>query len=97
MHHPALDPDQSYVLGLLHDIGRREGIFGMRHVVDGYTFMMLEGYPDVARISLTHSYPIPIVMYGSSAWDGTDVESEFVAEYLTNVFIHAVRPSHPGM
>jgi HD superfamily phosphohydrolase YqeK len=38
-HHPELDPDNAYILGLLHDIGRREGVFKMRHAVDGYNFM----------------------------------------------------------
>jgi len=47
--HPELVPEHAYVLGLLHDIGRREGVFGMRHVVDGYCFMMREGYPDVTQ------------------------------------------------
>jgi len=83
-HHPALDQEQAYVLGLLHDIGRREGVYGMRHVVDGYNLMMNEGYPSVAQISLTHSYPIPNVMLGSSDWDGTDAEREFVAKYLSS-------------
>ncbi len=26
--HPDLDPDRAYILGLLHDIGRREGVTG---------------------------------------------------------------------
>jgi HD superfamily phosphohydrolase YqeK len=29
-HHPTLDAESAYVLGCLHDIGRREGIMGMR-------------------------------------------------------------------
>jgi len=82
--HPELNPEHVYVGGLLHDIGRREGVFGMRHVVDGYTFLMHEGFPDVARICLTHSYPIPNVMAGSSLWDGTEEEKKFVADFLAS-------------
>ena len=37
--HPLLDPDVAEVVGLLHDIGRREGVTGMRHVLDGYNFL----------------------------------------------------------
>jgi hypothetical protein len=81
-HHPDLDPDITYVLGLIHDIGRREGVHGMRHVVDGYRFLLKEGYPDAARICLTHSYPIPNAMAGSSEWDGTPAEQQMVADYL---------------
>jgi hypothetical protein len=81
-YHPDLDSECAYILGLLHDIGRREGVYGMRHVIDGYRFLMDKGYPDAANICITHSYPIPNVMVGSSEWDGTQDEQEFVAEYL---------------
>jgi HD superfamily phosphodiesterase len=32
--HPDMDPQVACVLGLLHDIGRRYGVSGMRHVVE---------------------------------------------------------------
>lgn len=83
--HPELDPESSYTLGLLHDIGRRDGIAGMRHVIDGYNFLIAEGYPDAARICLTHSYPIPNVMAGSSPWDGSPGERKFLAEFLAEI------------
>ena len=56
----ALDPDVAYVLGLLHDIGRREGSHGMRHAPDGYAYLCSLGYEDAARICLTHSFPAPL-------------------------------------
>lgn len=31
-----LNPEYAYVLGLLHDIGRREGVTDMKHIIDGY-------------------------------------------------------------
>ncbi len=54
-----LKPEKAYVLGLLHDYGKKydeksEGIF---HVQAGYEEMMQKGYTDVARICLTHSFP----------------------------------------
>lgn len=82
-HHRELEPEPAFIVGLLHDIGRREGVYGMRHVVDGYYFLMAEGYPDAARICLTHSYPIPNVMAGASDWDGTQAEKNLVADYLS--------------
>jgi hypothetical protein len=84
-NHPGLDPHTAYVFGLLHDIGRREGVYGMRHVLDGYNYMLGVGYPEVAQICLTHSYPIPNVMFGSSKWDGTPEELKFVAETLAKI------------
>lgn len=51
-----MDPEKAYVLGLLHDIGRRFGVKHLGHVYDGYVYMMKLGYPDVAKICLTHSF-----------------------------------------
>lgn len=73
-HLTGLDPDAAYALGLLHDIGRRAGVTGMRHVYDGYRFMLDEGYPDAARICLTHSFPVKDTRAGSSEWDCTEDE-----------------------
>ena len=45
---PGMDPKKAYVLGLLHDIGRSVGVTGMRHVIDGYDYMMALGQPEIA-------------------------------------------------
>lgn len=55
----GMDPERAYVLGLLHDIGRKFGIKHLGHVYDGYQHMMELGYPDAARICLTHSFSVP--------------------------------------
>ena len=52
----GLDPDKAFVLGLLHDIGRRFGKRHLGHVSDGYTYMMELGYDEVSRICLSHSF-----------------------------------------
>jgi hypothetical protein len=83
--HPDLDPEKAYILGSLHDIGRREGPSDMRHVLDGYNFLLTEGYSEAARICLTHSYPIADVGAGSGKWDGTAEEESFVADSLANI------------
>ena len=83
--HPDLDPETAYVLGLLHDIGRREGVTAMRHILDGYTFLEGLGYSDAARIALTHSYPLQDIESGSGRWDGSDEELAFVETYLNGV------------
>lgn len=51
-----LDPEKAYILGLLHDIGRKFGVRHLGHVSDGYSYMMSLGYDEVARICLTHSF-----------------------------------------
>lgn len=52
----GLDPDKAFVLGLLHDIGRRYGKRHLGHVSDGYTYMMELGYDEVARVCMSHSF-----------------------------------------
>lgn len=52
---PEVDPEDAYVLGLLHDIGRKFDL-SVRHTIEGYYYMMELGYADVARICITHEY-----------------------------------------
>lgn len=51
-----INPEEAYILGLLHDIGRRSGFSHFRHIVDGYRYMNSLGFPSAARICLTHSF-----------------------------------------
>ena len=73
-YHPQLDPEAAFILGALHDIGRRFGVSDMRHVLDGYNFLKGEGFDDAAQICLTHSFPILQAEAGAGKWDGTDEE-----------------------
>ena len=52
----GMDAKKAYVLGLLHDIGRKYCRRYIGHVYDGYTYMMSLGYDEAARICLTHSF-----------------------------------------
>jgi hypothetical protein len=72
--HPGLDPEPAYILGLLHDIGRRAGSTDMRHVLDGCTYLAELGYPDAAQICLTHSFPVKNIHAGAGRWDCTPEE-----------------------
>ena len=55
----GMDPEKAYVLGLLHDIGRKFGVRHLGHVYDGYRYMLELGYGAAARICLTHSFNLP--------------------------------------
>ena len=79
---PALDPDQTYVLGCLHDIGRRFGVSDMRHTVDGYRFLSGLGHRQAARICLTHSFPYKHIGAASGRWDCSPKDKRFVADFL---------------
>lgn len=54
--HCNLNPEKAYILGLLHDVGRRAGIGQLKHVYYGWKHMNELGYPTVAKVCLTHSY-----------------------------------------
>ncbi|MEZ4860414.1 MAG: HD domain-containing protein [Caldilineaceae bacterium] len=83
--HPALDPERAYILGLLHDIGRRAGKVAMRHVVEGYDYMNELGFAGAARICLTHSFPYqhPRAVFGQ--WDCTAADYERIGAALLSV------------
>lgn len=51
-----MDPERAYVLGLLHDIGRKFGVSHLRHVYDGWTYLKSLGYEEAAKSCLTHSF-----------------------------------------
>ena len=51
-----MDFEKAYILGLLHDIGRKFGVRHLGHVSDGYIYMKQSGYDEVAKICLTHSF-----------------------------------------
>ena len=53
----GMDGEKAYVLGLLHDVGRRFRIRDLGHLYYGYRYMLELGYPDVAKICLSHSFP----------------------------------------
>ena len=82
---PGMDANAAYILGYLHDIGRRYGVTGTRHILDGFNFLRAQGYDDAARVCLTHSYPYQHVdaIYGQRDWSP---EGEtFVRDYLAGV------------
>ncbi|MCH5161541.1 MAG: HD domain-containing protein [Clostridiales bacterium] len=70
----GMDGDKAYVLGLLHDIGRKFGVRHLGHVYDGYKYMLELGYTQVAKICLTHSFCIRDLSVYIGEFDITDVE-----------------------
>lgn len=78
----GMDAEKAYIMGLLHDIGRYEGIRDLHHVVAGYQLMMDRGEPEIARICLTHSFPIPEVGVFSGKLDCEPEELHFLQKAL---------------
>ncbi len=84
-HHPKLDPQVAFVLGYLHDIGRRVGVTDMRHALDGYYFLMENGFDYAAQICLTHNFPIKDINAVAGKWDCSKQELDFLNEYLSSI------------
>lgn len=80
----GMDPDKAYLMGLLHDIGRREGVTGMLHVIDGYDYMMQLGEPEIAVICLTHSFASQNVEHFEGKHDCTAEQKTFIRDFVEN-------------
>lgn len=78
-----MDSDRAYVMGLMHDIGRRAGVTGIRHIFDGYDYMLSIGEPEIARICLTHSFPIKDVRTFFGKYDCTQNQLDFLQNFLS--------------
>jgi hypothetical protein len=86
-----LDPEVAYILGMLHDFGRRDslkyGITTMVHLLGGYNYSKKLGYDLLAKICITHSCPT------KSIYDIDDIvnkncsdeEYKFVEDYFNKV------------
>ena len=80
-----LDPEKAYVLGLLHDIGRKFGVRHLGHVSDGYSYMSSLGYDEVARVCLTHSFNNLVMEEYIGKIDTSDAEYELIRSELAKV------------
>ena len=84
----GLDADRAYVSGLLHDIGYysyRDGECEKDHIFAGYDLMMKKGkgYENIARICLSHSFPLgDIKEFASSYIKCSDEEMAFITSFL---------------
>jgi putative nucleotidyltransferase with HDIG domain len=79
-----LDSNIAYVMGLLHDIGRREGFKSIMHTLDGYHYMTGLRQKEIARICLTHSFPQKDINTFFGEFDCTIEEKDFMADFIHN-------------
>lgn len=87
--HSNLDAEAAYIMGLLHDIGRREGITKMRHTLDGFRFLQGLGFDDAARICITHSFVLKNVNVYKGRWDCSAEDLAFIEKFLNETEFHA--------
>ena len=80
---PDLDGEKAYILGLLHDIGRKFGVRHLGHVSDGYTYMKSLGYDEAAKVCLTHSFNNQRIEEYIGKFDVSDEEMAMIRKELS--------------
>lgn len=80
-----MDSEKAYILGLLHDIGRRNGVMQARHAIEGFRFLSDVGFDEGARICMTHTFQFKDVNAIYDIWDCSDEEKAFVEAYLRDI------------
>ena len=78
----GMDEEIAYTAGLLHDIGRRVGVVGMRHTIEGYNYLSKKGYDAIAKICMTHSHLTKEIKEIFGKWDCSEEEYKFVEKFL---------------
>lgn len=78
----TMDSEKAYVMGLMHDIGRRAGIKGILHIFDGYDYMMGIGQEELAHICLTHSFPVKDADTYIGTYDCSSEQKAFLQDFL---------------
>lgn len=82
---PHMDNEKAYVLGLLHDIGRRVGIVQERHMLEGYNYCMSKGWKNAAQICITHSFMLKDITTSIGKWDISKEDYEFMKRFIEDV------------
>ena len=80
----GLDAHRAYVSGLLHDIGRYEGVTELRHVYAGYELLKNKGYGQIGEICITHSFPYQNIGEYFGKNDCSLEDTEFIISFLGN-------------
>lgn len=81
-HIEGMDSEQAFVMGVLHDIGRRAGNKAILHIFDGYDYMMSLNQPEIARICLTHSFPINDSNIFFGKYDCSNEQKRFLDDFI---------------
>ena len=77
-----LDADKAYILGLLHDIGRRYGVSQLAHTIDGYRFLTKQGYDEVAKVCITHSFAVKDIKIDCAKPDVSKEDYELINQLI---------------
>lgn len=79
-----LDEDNTYIFGLLHDIGRYTGISSERHLIDGYKYCIKYGWDKLAQICISHAFMIQDINTAIGKFDMPEDDYNFMKEFISN-------------
>lgn len=79
---PDLDPDDAYIYGLLHDIGRYAGVTSERHLLDGYRYCHARGWEKAAQICISHAFMIPDTATSIGVFDISAEDKAFLDQFV---------------
>lgn len=68
----------------MHDIGRRVGIVSERHTIAGYQYCIEQGWDEVAKICITHSFMIQDIQSAIGKWDVMKEEYELTESIINS-------------
>lgn len=81
----GMDVEKAYIVGLLHDIGRKFGVRHLGHVYDGWKYMLELGYDEAARVCLSHSFHEKSVEDYIGRFDITEEETGEIRQALSGM------------
>lgn len=79
---PHLDGDDAYIYGILHDIGRNEGVTSEKHLLDGYRYCKARGWDKAAQICISHAFMIKDISTSIGIFDMPDKDKAFLARFV---------------
>ena len=80
----GMSADKAYCFGLLHDIGRYDGISSVKHLIVGYRFCMERGWEKAAQICISHAFMIQDIETSIGTFDVSDEDYRFMADFIKN-------------
>jgi len=84
----GMDAERAYISGLLHDIGYsefRDYKGRSSHIILGHDRMLCYGYGAIARICLSHSFPLKnIGAYGGKDTNWSEAEKGNLIQFLSD-------------
>ena len=77
-----LDCDDAYIFGILHDIGRNEGVTSERHLLDGYRYCKARGWDKAAQICISHAFMIQDISTSIGVFDMPAEDKVFMDQFV---------------